>query len=129
MGAALRFSFPSLLTALAWTVGAPTYADAPRALVGSWLGRLGGRPLTLDLRADGTFSMGEMEGACSASGSELLLDDEPLWWRLDGGALLLTDAAGQTVRWVRQGAPRSCRTPAGAPTPAEQARKTAAAPT
>jgi hypothetical protein len=97
MGVALRFSFPFLQP------GVPACADAPRALVGTWLGRLGGQPLTLDLRADGTFSVGEMEGGWSA-GSELLLDDEPLRWRLDGGALLLTDPAGQTMRWVRQSA-------------------------
>lgn len=103
MGVALRCSVPFPLAEDPGRVTrAPACADGPRALVGSWLGRLGGQPLTLDLGADGAFSLGELRGGWSAAAGELLLDGEPLRYRLDGGGtLLLTDPTGRTVGWRR----------------------------
>ncbi|HYD42583.1 MAG TPA: hypothetical protein VEB43_17275 [Anaeromyxobacter sp.] len=97
-----RLSSPVLLGALAALADAPTVADAPPALLGSWLGRLGDAPLALDLGADGTYTLGAMAGRWSAADGELLLDGAPLRYRLDGGAtLLLTDPTGHTVGWRR----------------------------
>ena len=100
--ASLRFSSPVLLTALAPGLGdGPARADAPGALVGCWLGQLGGSELALELGADGVFTMGAVEGGWSAASGELLLDGEPLRYRLEGASLLLTDPTGRTVRWRR----------------------------
>lgn len=100
--AALRSSSPFLLGALAPApAGAPSAADAPRALVGSWLGRLGASLLALELGPDGTYALGAMGGGWSAADGELLLDGEPLRYRLEGATLLLTDPTGRTVRWRR----------------------------
>jgi hypothetical protein len=103
MGAALRCSVPFPLGDDAGRLtGAPACADGPRALVGSWLGRLGERSLTLDLGADGAYALGALRGGWSAADGELLLDGAPLRYRLDGGAtLLLTDPTGRTVGWQR----------------------------
>jgi len=98
--AALRFSSPFLLGALASDPGTPS-ADTPPALVGSWLGRLGEALLSLELGPDGLFTIGAMAGGWSAADGELLLDGEPLRYRLDGATLLLTDPTGRTVPWRR----------------------------
>lgn len=99
--AALPFSSPFLLGALASDPGAPSAADTPRALVGCWLGRLDEALLALELGPDGVFTLGAMAGGWSAENGELLLDGEPLRYRLDGATLLLTDPTGRTVRWRR----------------------------
>lgn len=76
-------------------------AETPRELHGTWVAELGGRLVTLDLRSTGTYLLAGVEGGWSGGAGRLELDDQPLSYRLSGDALVLTDRAGQTVRWAR----------------------------
>ncbi len=76
-------------------------AETPRELHGTWSGELGGRRVALELRAAGTYLLAGVEGRWSGRAGRRELDDEPLAYQLEGDHLLLTDRAGQTVRWGR----------------------------
>jgi len=58
--------------------------------------------VALELRAAGTYHLAGVEGRWSGRAGRLELDDEPLAYQLEGDHLLLTDLAGQTVRWARR---------------------------
>ncbi len=76
-------------------------AETPPELHGTWVGEVGGRMVTLELRGTGSYVLAGVEGGWSGRDGWIELDDEPLAYRLEGDRLVLVDLAGQVVSWAR----------------------------
>jgi len=79
------------------------HADG-RALAGTYVSELAGPALTLQLGANGLATMAGETARWQVRGDTLVLGEESFRFRLEGGRLLLTDQAGNTLAWKRAGA-------------------------
>lgn len=94
--------FRSMLALGALLVAGAGRAEGGKAkLVGSWSSELGGSPLALELRSDGTATFMGATAQWQVIGDTLVVGNNAARYKLSGGKLVLTDTQGRTTVWQR----------------------------